>query len=147
MRVERLLARAGDEAARLGHEYVGTEHVLLALATDSDGVAVVALRNLGVDLAALRQAVEGLVTRGASAVPAATPRPITSRTKKALELAESEASDMGHLYLGTEHVLLGLLAEARNIAAQSLQATGVDLAAARAEVPLSANISETPHLL
>ena len=132
--VDRLLSRAAEEAARLGHEYVGTEHVLLALASDSDGVAVVALRNLGVDLSALRHTVDGLVTRGTSFVPAATTRPVTSRTKKALQLAESEARDMGHRHLGTEHLLLGLLAEAKNIAAQALQSAGVGLAAARAEV-------------
>lgn len=134
MRVERILAAANDEAARLHHEYIGAEHVLLALASDREGVAVAALKNLGVDLNEVRDRVESTIQRGRSdAAPLAT-RPYTSRTKRALELAASAARAMGHSYLGTEHLLLGLMDEAKNIAAQVLWSLGVRPDQARAEI-------------
>lgn len=133
-RAKAVLARANDESARLGHEYVGTEHLLLGLIGDTEGVAIAVLQNLGVDFARLRLLVETTVKRGTTANRALADRPLTSRTKRALELASTEAQALGHAYIGTEHLLLGLLGEARGIGAQILISTGVTADAARAEI-------------
>lgn len=134
MRLERLLANANAEAARLHHEYISTQHLLLALTTDREGVAVVTLRNLGVDLDDLRSRVQSIVKAGPpDAEPVATRR-YTSRTKRVLDLSAAAATAMGHTYLGTQHLLLGLMAEAKNIAAQVLESAGVRPDQARAEI-------------
>lgn len=134
VRVEQILAVANGEAARLHHEYIGTEHILLALSSDPQGVAVAALKNLGVDLNEVRACVERTVKRGPPGAPPLATRPFTSRTKRALDLAASAAREMGHSYLGTEHLLLGLLDEAKNIAAQVIWSLGVRPDQARAEI-------------
>lgn len=134
VRVEQILAAANGEAARLRHEYIGTEHILLALSSDQEGVAVTALKNLGVDLNEVRARVESAVTPGPLDAPPLAMRPFTSRTKHALDLAASAAREMRHSYVGTEHVLLGLLEEAKNIAAQVLWSLGVRPDQARAEI-------------
>lgn len=132
--VEKVLSAANEEAARLHHEYVGAEHILLALVADGEGIAVAALRNLGVDLALVRTKIETTITRGASGVPPSVTRPLTSRTKRAFELAGEAANSMGHTYLGTEHLLLGLMAESKNIAAQILASLGIQVDATRTEI-------------
>lgn len=131
-RVRKVLALAREEAARLRHEYVGTEHILLGLVREGEGVAVAVLRNLHIDPDEIRESVEGLVKKGINAVTRVD-LPYTSRAKKVLELAMSEARDLDHEYVGTEHLLLGLVREERGIAAQTLTARGVDLASVRAE--------------
>ncbi|HEU4629893.1 MAG TPA: Clp protease N-terminal domain-containing protein [Gemmatimonadaceae bacterium] len=133
-RVRRVLSGARKEANRLQHEYVGTEHILLGLAGEGEGVAAAALASLGVDRDDLRRRVEHILARGLAARPAPVDLPYTSRAKKVLELAMSEARELGHSYVGTEHLLLGLLREEKGIAAQVLADAGVTLDAARAEV-------------
>jgi len=133
-RVRRVLARTREEAARLRHEYVGTEHILLALIREEEGVAAAVLQNLSADPNEIRRRIEETVRRG-SAGPATGPDlPYTSRAKKVLELAMSEARDLDHGYVGTEHLLLGLLREEKGIAAVVLGAVGLTTDRARDEV-------------
>src|SRR4051794_33552959 len=132
-RVRKVLAMAREEAARLHHEYVGTEHILLALVREGEGVASTVLQNLSVDLDEVQQKVEDIVKRGRASHTTGPDLPYTSRAKKVLELAMSEARELSHSYVGTEHLLLGLLREEKGIAAQVLTDAGVNLDAARAE--------------
>jgi ATP-dependent Clp protease ATP-binding subunit ClpC len=132
-RVRKVLAMAREEAARLHHEYVGTEHILLGLIREGEGVAAAVLQNLSVDLDEIQQKIEETVKKGKAAQSAGPDLPYTSRAKKVLELAMSEARELNHSYVGTEHLLLGLLREEKGIAAQVLTDAGVNLDAARAE--------------
>src|SRR5918998_1609086 len=132
-RVRKVLQMAREEAARLHHEYVGTEHILLGLIREGEGVAAAVLTNLNVDLEDIQQKIEETVKKGKAAAAAGPDLPYTSRAKKVLELAMSEARELNHSYVGTEHLLLGLLREEKGIAAQVLTDTGVNLDAARAE--------------
>ncbi|NUO65273.1 MAG: ATP-dependent Clp protease ATP-binding subunit [Gemmatimonadaceae bacterium] len=132
-RVRKVLAMAREEAARLHHEYVGTEHILLGLIREGEGVAAAVLQNLSVDLDEIQQKIEETVKKGKAAQAAGPDLPYTSRAKKVLELAMSEARELNHSYVGTEHLLLGLLREEKGIAAQVLTDAGVNLDAARAE--------------
>src|SRR6476660_9814343 len=132
-RVRKVLAMAREEAARLHHEYVGTEHILLGLIREGEGVAAAVLQNLSVDLDEIQQKIEDTVKKGKAAAATGPDLPYTSRAKKVLELAMSEARELNHSYVGTEHLLLGLLREEKGIAAQVLTDTGVNLDAARAE--------------
>jgi ATP-dependent Clp protease ATP-binding subunit ClpC len=133
-RVRKTLAMSREEAARLHHEYVGTEHILLALVREDAGVATAVLRNLGVEPDAIRRAVEAVVRPG---TPTRGPHfpdlPYTTRAKKAFELSMTEAREMRCGYVDTEHFLLGLLREEQGIAGQELRHAGVTLEAARAE--------------
>jgi ATP-dependent Clp protease ATP-binding subunit ClpC len=133
-RVRKVLAIAREEAARLHHEHVGTEHILLALIREGKGVAATVLQNLNAELDEVQQKIEDTVKKGKTAQTTGPDLPYTSRAKKVLELAMSEASELDHTVVGTEHLLLGLLAEAKGIAAQVLGSFGVTLANARAEV-------------
>jgi ATP-dependent Clp protease ATP-binding subunit ClpC len=130
-RVRKVLAMAREEASRLHHEYVGTEHILLGLIREGEGVAATVLQNLNVDLEEIQQKIEETVKKGKA--PQASDLPYTSRAKKVLELAMAEARDLNHSYVGTEHLLLGLLREEKGIAAQVLADAGINLDAARAE--------------
>jgi ATP-dependent Clp protease ATP-binding subunit ClpC len=132
-RVRKVLAMAREEAARLHHEYVGTEHILLGLIREGEGVAATVLQNLSVELDEIQQKIEETVKKGKAAQATGPDLPYTSRAKKVLELAMSEARELGHSYVGTEHLLLGLLREEKGIAAQVLTDAGVNLEAARAE--------------
>ena len=132
-RVRKVLAMAREEAARLHHEYVGTEHILLGLIREGEGVAAAVLQNLSVDLDDIQQKIEETVKKGKAATATGPDLPYTSRAKKVLELAMSEARELNHSYVGTEHLLLGLLREEKGIAAQVLTDAGVNLDAARAE--------------
>jgi ATP-dependent Clp protease ATP-binding subunit ClpC len=131
-RVRKVLAMSREEAVRLRHEYVGTEHMLLGLLREPDGVAITVLQSFSVGLEDLSQKVEESIERSRSADASRTDLPYTSRAKKVLELAMSEARELHHSYVGTEHLLLGLLREEKGIAAQVLNAAGVTLDAARA---------------
>lgn len=118
-RARRVVVLAQEEARLLHHNYIGTEHVLLALIAEGQGVAAKALASLGVSLEAVRAEIEKIVGPGAE-----TPKghiPFTPRAKKVLELSLREALQLGHNYIGTEHILLGLIREGRGVAAQVLQ--------------------------
>ncbi len=132
-RVRKVLAMAREEAARLHHEYVGTEHILLGLIREGEGVAATVLQNLNVELDEVQQKIEETVRKGKAVQATAPDLPYTSRAKKVLELAMAEARELNHSYVGTEHLLLGLLREEKGIAAQVLTEAGVSLEAARAE--------------
>jgi ATP-dependent Clp protease ATP-binding subunit ClpC len=133
-RVRKVLQMAREEAARLHHEYVGTEHILLGLIREGEGVAAAVLTNLNVDLEEIQQKIEETVKKGKAAAAAGPDLPYTSRAKKVLELAMSEARELNHSYVGTEHLLLGLLREQEGVAAQVLMNLGVKLEQVRAEV-------------
>src|SRR5919199_1037691 len=141
-RVRKVLAMAREEAARLHHEYVGTEHILLGLIREGEGVAAAVLQNLSVDLDEIQQKIEETVKKGKAAQTTGPDLPYTSRAKKVLELAMSEARELNHSYVGTEHLLLGLLREEKGIAAQVLTDAGVNLDAA----PKGEKKSKTPAL-
>jgi ATP-dependent Clp protease ATP-binding subunit ClpC len=132
-RVRKVLQMAREEAARLHHEYVGTEHILLGLIREGEGVAAAVLTNLNVDLEEIQQRIEETVKRGKAAAASGPDLPYTSRAKKVLELAMTEARELNHSYVGTEHLLLGLLREEKGIAAQVLTDVGVSLEQSRAE--------------
>jgi ATP-dependent Clp protease ATP-binding subunit ClpC len=132
-RVRKVLQMAREEAQRLHHEYVGTEHILLGLIREGEGVAAAVLQNLNVDLEEVQQKIEETVKKGKAAQATGPDLPYTSRAKKVLELAMSEARELNHSYVGTEHLLLGLLREEKGIAAQVLTDAGVNLEAARQE--------------
>src|ERR671929_1308396 len=131
-RVRKVLAMAREEAIRLQHDYVGTEHILLGLIREGEGVAAAVLTNLSVDLEQVQERIEESVRRGKATI-ALGELPYTSRAKKVLEFAMAEARELNHSYVGTEHLLLGLLREEKGIAAQVLTDAGVNLDAARAE--------------
>jgi ATP-dependent Clp protease ATP-binding subunit ClpA len=137
-RVRMVLAVAREEAQRLHHEYVGTEHILLGLIREAEGlhgegVASAALHNLGADPDEIRRQINEILKTGKQPATGHD-LPYTSRSKKVLELAMAEARDLHHNYVGTEHVLLGLLREEKGIAAQVLNAAGITSEKARAEV-------------
>ena len=123
---------AREEAIRLQHDYVGTEHILLGLIREGEGVAAAVLTNLSVDLNQIHERVEESVRKGKATI-ALGELPYTSRAKKVLEFAMAEAREFNHSYVGTEHLLLGLLREEKGIAAQVLSSLGVTLEEARAE--------------
>src|SRR5436309_4340973 len=133
-RVRKVLQLAREEAARLHHEYVGTEHILLALIREGEGVAAAVLTNLNVDLEEITTRIKETVKQGKAAARAGPDLPYTSRAKKVLEFAMSEARELHHAYVGTEHLLLGVLREEKGIGAQVLRDAGVTLEAARSEV-------------
>ena len=133
-RVRKVLAMAREESARLHHEYVGTEHMLLGLIREGEGVAATIIENLGVKLEALADTIETIVKRGRPGSAVGPDLPYTSRAKKVLELAMSEAREVNHSYVGTEHLLLGLIREEKGIAAQVLTDKGITLAKARDEM-------------
>jgi ATP-dependent Clp protease ATP-binding subunit ClpA len=131
-RARRVVVLAQEEARLLNHNYIGTEHLLLGLASDGQGVAAKALEMLGIRLEALRAEVEEIIGRGQSAPTGHIP--FTPRAKKVLELSLREAKQLGHNYIGTEHILLGLIREGEGIAAQVLVKLGADLPRARQQV-------------
>ena len=122
-----------DEAQRLRHDYIGTEHILLGLIREGSGIAWDVLGNLDVDLKEICQKVEQLVSRGTAKIIMGQ-IPFTPRAKRVLELTLEEARNLGHNYMGTEHLLLGLIREQEGIAAEVLDNIGVDIEAARTEV-------------
>ncbi|MDE3004766.1 MAG: ATP-dependent Clp protease ATP-binding subunit [Gemmatimonadota bacterium] len=131
-RVRKVLAMAREEAIRLQHDYVGTEHILLGLIREGEGVAAAVLQHLSVDLEQIHERVEESVRKGKATI-ALGELPYTSRAKKVLEFAMKEARELTHSYVGTEHLLLGLLREEKGIAAQVLNSLGVTLDEARGE--------------
>src|ERR1700733_7605650 len=132
-RARRVVVRAQEEARALNHDFIGTEHILLGLVGEGQGVAAKALESLGISLEAVRQRVEDIVPPGQVEVRTGH-IPFTPRAKKVLELSLSESKLLGHRYIGTEHILLGLLREGEGVAAQVLTALGADLDGTRERV-------------
>src|ERR1700674_4890705 len=132
-RAQRVILIAQEEAKRLNHDYVGTEHILLGLIALGEGVAAQVLANLGVDLRRVRSEIEKIVGTGDN-VMLLGEIPFTPRAKKVLEYAVEEAQHMGHSYVGTEHLLLGLIREEEGVAARVLENLGVRLDIVREEV-------------
>jgi hypothetical protein len=131
-RARRAVVLAQEEAAGLNHNYIGTEHLLLGLIHEGKGVAAKALESLGISLESVRREVEETVGQGQS--PPTGHIPFTPRAKKVLELSLREAMALGHNYIGTEHILLGLIREGEDVAAQVLVKLGADLDRARQQV-------------
>jgi ATP-dependent Clp protease ATP-binding subunit ClpC len=130
-RARRVLTIAQEEARNLNHSYIGTEHILLGLVREEEGVAARVLINLGIGLGKVRSAVEFIIGRGEK--PGSGETGLTPRAKKVIELAIDEARQMGHNYIGTEHLLLGLLREGEGVASSVLDSFGITLERARAE--------------
>jgi len=133
-RARKVMSFARLEAQRFHHDYVGTEHILLALVKEGTGVASVVLKKMGVELKEIRAEIEKVVERGPEPVPANQQLPYTPRAKRVLELALEEARSLSHHYIGTEHLLLGLLREQEGIAAQVLVNLGLKLEEVRDEI-------------
>jgi ATP-dependent Clp protease ATP-binding subunit ClpC len=131
-RARRVIVLAQEEARMLNHNYIGTEHVLLGLLHEGEGVAYQTLTTLDISLDTVREKVEEIIGVGQKAPSSHIP--FTPRAKKVLELSLREALDMGHNYIGTEHILLGLLREGDGVAAQVLVNLGATLAKVRREV-------------
>ena len=134
-RARKVMNLGRQEAQRLHHEYIGTEHILLGLVLEGSGVAANVLRSLEVDLDQVRVEVEKMVPTGEAGAAAPTPQlPFTPRSKRVLELAFEEAGTLGHNYIGTEHLLLGLLRESDSVASKVLKNLGLKLGEVRQEV-------------
>jgi ATP-dependent Clp protease ATP-binding subunit ClpA len=131
-RARRVVVLAQEEARRLEHNYIGTEHILLGLIREGEGVAAEALKSLRISLDPVRQQVEEIIGRGQE--PLQGHIPFTPRAKKVLELSLREALQLGHDYIGTEHILLGLIRESDGVAAQVLVKLGADLNRVRQQV-------------
>lgn len=131
-RVRKVMNYARQEAVRLHHDYIGTEHILLGIVKEGEGVAAVVLTNLGINLDDLRRAVENAVPTGFETLVLGDV-PLNQESKSALNYAVDEARKMNHSYVGTEHLLLGLLREERGVACQVLQSLGVDIDLVRQE--------------
>ena len=132
-RAQQALALAGREAGRLNHNFLGTEHLLLGLIRLNQGVAVNVLHKMGLDLEALRMKVEQYVI-AASEQKMIGNIPYTPRVKKVIALAQKEAKELNHTFVGTEHILLGLLREGDGVAAKVLHALEVDIKQCRQEI-------------
>ena len=133
----RVVVLAQEEARTLDHDYIGTEHILLGLIREGDGVAAQALRSLGLDLEAVRQQVGEIVGQGKRGQGTQGPSghmPFTSRAKRVLELSLREALQLGHEHIGTEHILLGVVRVGDSVAAQVLVSLGADLNRVRHQV-------------
>ena len=132
-RARKVMALANQEAQRFNHEYIGTEHILLGLVKEGSGVGANVLKNLDIDLRKVRLEVEKLVKSGPDMVTMGK-LPQTPRAKKVIEYAIEEARNLNHNYVGTEHLLLGLLREHEGVAAQVLMNLGLKLEEVREEV-------------
>ena len=131
-RARRVVVLAQEEARMLNHNYIGTEHILLGLIHEGEGVAAKALESLGISLEAVREQVQEIIGQGQQAPSGHIP--FTPRAKKVLELSLREALQLGHNYIGTEHILLGLIREGEGVAAQVLVKLGADLNRVRQQV-------------
>ncbi|HJA37771.1 MAG TPA: NDP-hexose 4-ketoreductase, partial [Candidatus Brevibacterium intestinigallinarum] len=131
-RARRVVVLAQEEAKLLKHNYIGTEHILLGLIHEGEGVAAKALEGMGISLEQVRDQVTEIIGEGQQAPSGHIP--FTPRAKKVLELSLREALQLGHSYIGTEHILLGLIREGEGVAAQVLVKLGADLARVRQEV-------------
>src|SRR5262249_22036244 len=135
----KVLQLAQEEAQRFNHNYIGTEHLLLGLLREGEGVAAKVLGNLGVELNKVRTAVEFIIGRGDRTL--AGDIGLTPRAKKVLQLSFAEAGRLNHHYIGTEHLLLGLVREGEGIAAGVLESMGVSLGMVRSQVIVAVGAS------
>src|SRR5690348_7003532 len=142
-RARKVLSLAQEEAQRFQHNYIGTEHLLLGLVREGEGVAAKVLANLGVELNKVRSAVEFIIGRGDRIVLGEIG--LTPRAKKVIELAVDEARRLNHHYIGTEHLLLGLVREGEGIAAGVLESLGVNLEKVRSQTIQVLSQSGNPH--
>src|SRR5574340_1334857 len=143
-RARKVLSLAQEEAQRFQHNYIGTEHLLLGLVREGEGVAAKVLSNLGVELNKVRSAVEFIIGRGDRIVLGEIGLP--PRAKKVIELAVDEARRLNHHYIGTEHLLLGLVREGEGIAAGVLESLGVNLEKVRSQtIHVLSQSGRTPH--
>src|SRR5690349_6495547 len=133
-RARRVVVLAQEEARMLNHNYIGTEHILLGLIHEGEGVASKALESLGISLESVREQVQEIIGQGQQAPSGHIP--FTPRAKKVLELSLREALQLGHNYIGAEHILLGLVREGESTAAQMLIKLGADLSRVRQQVTL-----------
>jgi ATP-dependent Clp protease ATP-binding subunit ClpC len=131
-RARRVVVLAQEEARFLNHNYIGTEHILLGLLNEGEGIAAQALESLDIDLASVRDEVVKIIGQGQQSPSGHIP--FTPRAKKVLELSLREALQLGHNYIGTEHILLGLIREGEGVAAQVLQQLGAELQKVRQTV-------------
>jgi ATP-dependent Clp protease ATP-binding subunit ClpC len=139
-RAKRVMVLAQEEARMLNHNYIGTEHILLGLIHEGEGVGAKTLESLNISLEAVRRQVEEIIGQGETAPPG---RPLfTPSAKKVVELSLRESLQLGHNYIGTEHLLLGLIREGQGVAAQVLQELGADLDRVRQAV--IQQLSESP---
>ncbi len=132
-RARKVIVLAKEEAKRFNHDYIGTEHLLLGLIREGEGVAAAVLQKLGLDLESIRIEVEKVVQPGPQ-TQVMGDIPFTPRSKKALELSAEEARALGHNYIGTEHLLLGLIREGEGVAYRVFLNMGVDLEKVRNEI-------------
>lgn len=152
-RVRHVLSLAREEASDLHHEYVGTEHILLGVIREGEGTASAIITNFGVDSSELRSHIIEILRPGAESAERRVDLPYTSRAKKTLEYAMKEAQSFNHSYVGTEHLLLGLLHEGKGIGAQALNSMGITLEDAREEtlrvlgVPAGTGLAKPDALL
>src|SRR3954451_14899711 len=142
-RARKVLQLAQEEAQRFNHNYIGTEHILLGLVREGDGVAARVLNNLGIELHKVRSAVEFIIGRGDRMVMGEIG--LTPRAKRVIELAVDEARRLNHHYIGTEHLLLGLVREGEGIAAGVLESLGVNLEKVRTQTIQVLSQSAAPH--
>src|SRR6266404_2108368 len=133
-RTRHVVVLAQEEATMLGHDYIGTEHLLLGILHEGSNVAARALVSLGISLDAMRQAIEGVIGRGTQPAAESGHIPFTPRAKKVLELSLRESLQLGANFIGPEHILLALIRERRDVAAQVLAGAGVDLNRTRQQV-------------
>lgn len=142
-RARKVMQFAQEEAQRLQHNYIGTEHLLLGLVREGGGVAAQVLKSFDVDSEKVRQAVEHIIGRGDHPVNGEVG--LTPRAKKVIELAVDEARSLNYHYIGTEHLLLGLLREGQGVAAGVLESFGLDLQAVRARTLQILDEQNPPH--
>ena len=133
-RVKKVMQIAREESVRLGNDYVGTEHLLLGLVKEGEGVAVAVLRSMGVDLENLSTSIEKTITSAGGMMTIGQMLPFTPRAKKVLEIAANEARTMSHKYIGTEHLLLALMKDAESAAANALVAAGLEYDRVKEEI-------------
>jgi ATP-dependent Clp protease ATP-binding subunit ClpC len=148
-RARRVVVLAQEEARLLNHNYIGTEHILLGLLNEGEGIAAKALESLGINLSGVREQVVEIIGQGAQAPSGHIP--FTPRAKKVLELSLREALQLGHSYIGTEHILLGLVREGQGVAAKVLKGLGAELQKVREAVmkllPESSEGEERAHAI
>jgi ATP-dependent Clp protease ATP-binding subunit ClpA len=157
-RAKKVLELAANEARAMSHKYIGTEHLLLGLIKEGDGVAVAVMRGMGIDTDELTESIERAVTSAGGMMTISQMLPFTPRAKKVLELAANEARAMSHKYIGTEHLLLALMKDTESAAANALGAAGLEYDRVKEEIgrvlkggevsgaPLSKEKSKTPFM-
>ena len=141
----KVIMLAQEEARRLGHNFVGTEQILLGLIGEGTGIGPKVLKAMGVNLKDARVEVEKIIGRGSGFV--AVEIPFTPRAKRVLELSLEEARQLGHNYIGTEHLLLGLIREGEGVAARVLENLGVDLSKVRSQIIQSTSVYITEKFI